>query len=70
MDNITSNLRDVRQDKNISQKELSDKTGISVRCIKYYESLTRQPSLLNAYRLATSLETSVDELFPYINETP
>ena len=65
MENITSNLRNVRTEKNISQLELSAKTGISVRCIKYYEALTRIPSLLNAYKLSETLETPITELFPY-----
>jgi Predicted transcriptional regulators len=69
MDNITSNLRTVRTEKNISQKELSAKTGISVRCIKYYEALTRLPSLINAYRLSETLDTPITELFPYNDET-
>ncbi|SNU04649.1 Helix-turn-helix [Lachnospiraceae bacterium] len=69
MENITSNLRNVRTEKNISQLELSAKTGISVRCIKYYEALTRIPSLLNAYKLSETLETPITELFPYSDKT-
>ena len=69
MENITSNLRNIRTEKNISQLELSAKTGISVRCIKYYEALTRIPSLLNAYKLSETLETPITELFPYSDET-
>ena len=70
MDIITSNLRNIRANKNISQKELSARTGISVRCIKYYESLTRLPSLLNAYRLSETLDTPIADLFPYEKESP
>ena len=55
--------------KDISQLELSAKTGISVRCIKYYEALTRIPSLLNAYKLSETLETPITELFPYSDKT-
>ena len=69
MENITSNLRNIRTEKNISQLELSAKTGISVRCIKYYEALTRIPSLLNAYKLSETLETPITELFPYSDKT-
>lgn len=66
MYNITSNLKNIRMDRNISQKELSAKTGISVRCIKYYESLKREPSLLNAYKISIILEVPVTEIFPYV----
>ena len=69
VENITSNLRNIRTEKNISQLELSAKTGISVRCIKYYEALTRIPSLLNAYKLSETLETPITELFPYSDKT-
>ncbi len=65
MDKVISNLKEVRNQKNISQKELSEKTGISLRCLKYYEGLTSTPSILNAYRLASYLDVPVEELFPY-----
>ena len=66
MDMLTSNLKSIRMDKNISQQELSDKTGISVRCIKYYETLRRMPSVINAYRLSATLDTTIQDLFPYM----
>ena len=66
MDMITSNLKEIRTEKNISQQELSEQTGISVRCIRYYENLTRIPSILNAYRLSETLETTIQDIFPYL----
>ena len=69
MDKISSNLKEIRTEKNISQQELSEKTGISIRCIRYYEALTRMPSILNAYRISATLDTPISEIFPYmINE--
>ena len=68
-DKLSSNLRKCRTEKNVSQKELSQMTGISVRCLEYYECLTNIPSLLNAYRLAKTLDTPISELFPYDNES-
>ena len=65
MDKGISNLKEVRNQKNISQKELSEKTGISLRCLKNDEGLTSTPSILNAYRLASYLDVPVEELFPY-----
>ena len=68
MDKITSNLKEIRTEKNISQQELSEQTGISVRCIRYYEALTltRMPSILNAYRISATLGTPISEIFPYM----
>lgn len=66
MDMITSNLKEIRTEKNISQQELSEKTGISIRCIRYYEALTRMPSILNAYRISATLGTPISEIFPYM----
>ena len=69
MDMIISNLKAVRTEKHISQKELSQNTGISIRCIKYYEELTNTPSILYAYRLAQYLDVPVQQLFSYESDT-
>lgn len=60
-----SSLGTIRSEKNISQQELADMTGISLRCIKYYEALTQIPSLKNAYKISKSLNTDLETLFPY-----
>ena len=65
MDKVISNLKDVRKEKHISNKELSKKTGISTRCLRYYEDMTNMPSLLNAYRLSACLGIPIEELFTY-----
>ena len=65
MDKVISNLKEVRTEKNISNKELSANTGISIRCLQYYEDMTNTPSILNAYRLAAYLDIPVEELFTY-----
>lgn len=65
MDKVISNLKDVLAEKKISNKELSANTGISVRCIQYYEDMTNTPSILNAYRLAAYLDVPVEQLFIY-----
>jgi DNA-binding XRE family transcriptional regulator len=60
-----SSLRAIRTEKKISQKELSDMTGISIRCIKYYESLAQTPTLINAYKISQSLDADIETIFPY-----
>ena len=64
-DRIVSNLKKYREERHLSHKELSDTTGISIRCLKYYEKLVNTPSILNAYRLALCLKVPVEELFAY-----
>ncbi len=58
-------MREIRIQKNISQKELSERTGLSLRCIQYYETLTTIPSIKNAYRISRCLESSIEQIFPY-----
>lgn len=68
--NPKSSLGIIRTEKNVSQKELSAMTGISVRCIKYYEALVQIPSLRNAYRISKSLDTDIETLFPFAEISP
>lgn len=60
-----SSFKNIRNEKNISQKKLSDLTGISLRCIQYYEALRQPPTLVNAYKLSQILNTDIETLFPY-----
>ena len=65
---ITSKLKPIREQRKISQQELADISGISVRMIRYYESLDAIPSIINAYKLSQILNVSIDELFPAKDE--
>ena len=65
---IVSNLKPIREQRKISQQELADISGISVRMIRYYESLDAIPSIINAYKLSQILNVSIDELFPAKDE--
>lgn len=65
---IISNLKPIREQRKISQQELADISGISVRMIRYYESLDAMPSIINAYKLSQILNVSIDELFPAKDE--
>ena len=64
---IVSNLKPIREQRKISQQELADISGISVRMIRYYESLDAMPSIINAYKLSQILEVPLDELFPAVD---
>ena len=63
---IVSNLKPIREQRKISQQELADISGISVRMIRYYESLDAMPSIINAYKLSHILNVTLDELFPAV----
>ena len=65
-----SALGNIRIQKNISQQELSDMTGISLRCIQYYEALMQTPSLKNAYKIAQILDANIESIFPYTEMSP
>lgn len=57
------NLREERKKQGLSQEELADICGVSVHTIKRYETgTTKQGSLDAAYKIASGLEKSLDEM--------
>jgi len=69
-------LRQLRQEKHISIRELSDKTGICIAAISGYENKFRMPSLDILFEIAKHFKTSSDYLlcltdnpFPIHEET-
>ena len=66
-------LKNKRKLKNMTQKELSDKTGISQISIGYYERGQRRPKLEQILKLADALETNPSDLtdsfeYDYLNQ--
>lgn len=57
-----NNLRDIIEDAWMSQKELSEMTGISEAMISYYIKGERAPSLKNIIRICYALECTYEEL--------
>lgn len=56
-------LRDLRQENGLTQAELAEKAGISLRTISYYESGTTYPKNRNVYKtLADILDIDVNYL--------
>lgn len=55
-------IREVREQKNMTQRELSNLTGISVQCISRYECEQRNIDLKTAAMLAEALGCTVDDL--------
>ena len=52
----------IRKDKKMTQKELAEKAGISVRTLQYWESGQRFPKVNVLYRVADALKVNVSQL--------
>lgn len=59
-------LRNVREKKNISIRELSRKTGISKSHLNYIENGEREPTLSMIIRIAVALGIDEKELYEVI----
>ncbi|MBQ8615494.1 MAG: helix-turn-helix transcriptional regulator [Clostridia bacterium] len=55
-------LKEIRNIKGISQKELGDKLGVARNTISGYENGVAEPNIENIIKLADILEVSVDTL--------
>ena len=62
---LTCKVCEARADYGITQQQLADATGISVRTIISIEKGHHLPSLLSAMRIANYFSLSVDQLFEY-----
>ena len=60
---IGSNLRDVRTDRELTQAQLAELVGVSRQTINYIEQGTYCPSTKLALQLARELDVPVEELF-------
>lgn len=67
---LTCKVCEARADYGITQQQLADATGISVRTIISIEKGHQLPSLLSAMRIANYFSLSVDQLFEYKNTNP
>lgn len=59
---IGEKLKDLRIKKDLSMKELSEKSGLSIVSICGYENGKHIPSLVNINKLAKALDYSFDDL--------
>ncbi len=55
-------LRDLREDKEVSQQELADLLNIRQSAYSHYETGKRQPSIESLIKLAYFYDTSLDYL--------
>ena len=66
IDQITGYLKEVRNKNNLTQEELSIKSGVNIKTIQQYEQnpqKMKRGSLENLIRLAKALNCSIDDLF-------
>lgn len=56
-------IKEKRVEKGLSQKELSDLSGVPQQSISAYESGTRMPAADVLYDLARALKTTMDDLY-------
>jgi Predicted transcriptional regulators len=56
-------MKETRKNKKLSVLDLSRKTGISERYLRFIEKGDRTPSLKTAATIAAALQTTIDEIF-------
>lgn len=56
-------LRKLRDDKGLTQVQLSELTGIPQPMISQYEKGLKEPSVSNAKKIADALEVPLDDFF-------
>lgn len=56
-------MKEIRERQNVSVLELSRKTGISERYLRFIENGSKTPSMKTAYIIAQSLNSSIDAVF-------
>ena len=58
-------VRELRQERNLTQQELSEKIGVSTNYIGMIERGERNTSLLKVFKLSKILDVKTSELFIY-----
>ena len=59
---MVKNLKDLRQNKNMSQQQLADIIGVSQQSINKYENHSIEPDINTLIHIAQLFDTSVDYL--------
>lgn len=60
---ITYHIREVREERNVSLRELSEKSGVSKSAINFIENGQREPTLRTLCLLSLALDVSPSRLF-------
>ena len=59
---FSENLRVIRKNKGLTQKDLSDKVGVALSTVAMWETGSRRPGYKTAQRVADILDVSIDKL--------
>lgn len=62
-DVVINNLKNRRQELNLTQKQVADNVKITIRSYQNYEKGVQIPSVDVAMRIATCLESTVEAIF-------
>lgn len=66
---IQNNIRALRfRNKEMTQQELADWTGVTRQTIHAIEASKYSPSLELAFRIAQVFDVSIDQVFQYVEE--
>jgi transcriptional regulator with XRE-family HTH domain len=65
---LKCNLRRVRRAADITQQELSDRTGIHITQISDYENDKVVPTVYTLWKIAIALKCSVDDLYSVVKK--
>lgn len=65
---MQNNVKRLREEWGLTQKELGEKVGVSRQAINAIETGKFDPSLWLAYDLAKLFKVSIEELFLFIKE--
>ncbi|MFZ8887909.1 MAG: transcriptional regulator [Actinobacteria bacterium] len=60
---VANRIEDLRTRANLSRQELAEQVGVHYQTIGYIERGEYSPSLVLALRIASVLETSIEEIF-------
>ena len=62
--NTSENIKKFRQKRHLTQKQLAEKTGLSIASIQGYEQNKYNPKLEQLRRIASALDVTIGELKP------
>jgi putative transcriptional regulator len=66
---MRTRIKELRARYNLTQEDLAKKVGVRRETILFLEKGTYNPSLRLAYDVAKALQTSIDELFFFDDES-
>jgi len=62
-ESLKTNVKELREKKNITSAELAEKVGVPIHTIYYLEEGKYNPSLTLAYKIAVALDCKIEDLF-------